>query len=131
MRRNISSRSRWEEAFGYSRAVRVGPWVSVSGTTSTDEEGRVIGPGDAYVQTVHAFRRIEKALEQAGANLEHVVRTRMFVTNIKDSERIGKAHAEFFHDVRPAATMVQVSRLIAPELLIEIEADAYLPEAEP
>ena len=106
-------------------------WVSVSGTTSTDEEGRVIGPGDAYVQTVHAFRRIEKALEQAGANLEHVVRTRMFVTNIKDSERIGKAHAEFFHDVRPAATMVQVSRLIAPELLIEIEADAYLPEAGP
>jgi enamine deaminase RidA (YjgF/YER057c/UK114 family) len=117
-RQNISSGAPWEGVAGYSRAVRVGPHVHVAGTTA---------PGDGpYAQAIEILRRIEAALQSAGATREHVVRTRMFVTNIDDWPEIGRAHAEFFGEIRPAATMVEVRRLIAPDLLVEIEADAYI-----
>ncbi len=111
---------------GYSRAVRVGAYVAVAGTTATDQQGKVVAPGDAYGQAVHIFHRIEAALNQAGARLEDVVRTRIFLTNIEDWEKVGRAHAEFFRDIRPAATLLEVSRLIDAEVLVEIEADAVL-----
>jgi enamine deaminase RidA (YjgF/YER057c/UK114 family) len=125
-RQNITSGAPWEPIVGYSRAVRLGPHVQVAGTTAVDGEGKVIGEGDPYAQTVQILKTVEAALAEAGATLADVVRTRVFTTDISRWQEIGRAHGEFFRDVRPASTMVEVSSLIAPELLVEIEVDAIL-----
>ena len=125
-RRNIAGNSPWEPLVGYSRAVRVGPHVWVSGTTATDDSGSLVGEGEPGTQARQALENIRRALEAAGASVTHVVRTRMYVVDIGDWPAIAAAHAEFFGTVRPAATMVEVSRLVSPEMLVEIEAEAYV-----
>ncbi len=128
-RQNIPSGTKWEAVVGYSRAVRVGNQVFISGTTATDEQGRVVGAGDPYAQAAYIFQKIERALQQAGASLRDVVRTRIYVTDVRHWEAVGRAHGEIFAQIRPANTLVEVSALVGDAYLVEIEADAVIGDA--
>ena len=129
-RQNISSGAKWEPVVGYSRAVKVGPFIHVAGTTAVDGAGAVVAPGDAYAQTAFILKKIETALKEGGATMADVVRTRMFVTDISLFDDVGRAHGEVFRDIRPAATMVEIKALVSPGMVIEIEADAYVEPTE-